>query len=76
MTKCPFNIGDRVRVSEQAEIAHGYRGRKALIVDCSQIGKHETEGSGTLESDSCVASIQFENEEILRNVPSNELISL
>ena len=75
--KCPFCIGDKVKVNESAEVAHEYRGQSAVIVNCTLVGKGKKELSKKVRYDNfCLATIQFENDDILEEVPSSELSSL
>lgn len=75
--KCPFSIGDKVKINESAEVAHEYIGQRAVIVNCALMGTGTRElPKKTRYNNFCLATIQFENDEILKDVPSSELSSL
>ena len=75
--KCPFSIGDKVRVNDSAEVAHEYIGKKAVIINCTQMGAGKKDSSSPIKYDNlCLATIQFDNEVILSDVPSSEICSL
>ena len=62
--ECKFSTGDAVLVNDTALIASGHMGQIAVVMDT------------TLLEEECFATIQFEDETILDNVPESELSSI
>ena len=75
--KCPFSIGETVRVNDSAEVALEHIGETAVIINCTSMEAGNKDSSDPIEHDKiCLATIQFDNEDILADVPSSELSSL
>ena len=72
--KCPFNIGDVVKINDSADVAHNHIGETAVVINCNLMGLGERTPSKPIEHDNlCLATIQFNDEEVLSDVPSSEL---
>ena len=59
--ECKFSTGDAVLVNDTAIVASGHMGDVAVVVDT------------ILSEEECLATIQFDDETILDNVPESEL---